>query len=75
MNSELECMWKEVVVEYFEVWPGISLKGLSKSTTSLSRDSRYQGQDLKRNPSEYKSELPTILLWSSSPVSAFINYV
>ena len=62
MNSELECMWKEVVVDYFEVGPGISLEGLSKSTTTLIRDSRYQGQVLNRNPPEYKSELPTILL-------------
>ena len=31
MNIELEGMLKEVVVDFFEVWPGISLEGLDNA--------------------------------------------
>jgi hypothetical protein len=46
---------------------GISLERLSNFKIMLSWGSRYQGPNLKKDSPEYKSGLPTILLWTFAP--------
>jgi hypothetical protein len=39
MNDEVDRMWKEAVMAYFNAMPSIHLKGLTKTTKHLSYDS------------------------------------
>jgi hypothetical protein len=56
MNNELESMWKEVAVTWFEMF-GICQEGLSKMKKDLSQDIRSPCQDLNPGPPEYEAEM------------------
>lgn len=44
MNLNGHSTWKEVVLTYFGLYPGIFLKGLKRTTEKLGQNSRNLGQ-------------------------------
>jgi hypothetical protein len=68
VNNELECLWKEAAIAYFEtryrnlIWAG----ELKKSKKSFSKNIRFQGRDL--NPRLLERE--AVMLFAPPQLSA-----
>lgn len=55
MNTELERIWKEAVIEKWRQCPGIYLQRLRNCAEGFSRDSYYTSRDSNGAPSEWKT--------------------
>jgi hypothetical protein len=71
MNDELERIWKEAVMAYFNVLSRHLSEGTEANHEKICPDVRTRGRDLKLEPPEYEAEVLNTLPQRS--VTSFIT--